>query len=158
MLQEDIETRDKFLYTLNWLAALLQRHPGCLRFGLIHIEFETPHRLGETFGAKIATNLLASFADSLRQAFRSTDLVARDGSSVWVLTPLTEPDNVTSKVADILVISSADGLDLVERNIRVFSLPEQLDVMQIQGSAGNLFEHIKASGQGKTVAQFASIP
>ena len=41
LVMSDIESRRAFLFTLEWLLALLKRYKNSLQFGLVHIEFGT---------------------------------------------------------------------------------------------------------------------
>jgi GGDEF domain-containing protein len=120
----DIEARDKFLFTLTWLLAVTKRSSGSFRFGLAHIGYENPKLLGETYGAKIASNQLDEVSHSLRKAFRKTDLVARNGSDFWVIVPFSpDIETINDKIKHISEIAKLAGLQIVERDISFFLLP-----------------------------------
>ena len=124
MSQEDFAARDKFLYTLEWLLAVTKRYSGALHFGLAHINYETSKILGETYGAQKAAQKLDEISHSLRKAFRKTDLVARDGADFWILVPFTPAEEkLVDKIKYIVDTASHSGLQIVERDISVFLLP-----------------------------------
>lgn len=124
MSSEDIEAREKFLFTLEWLLAVTRRHAGGLQFGLAHINYETPKVLGEAYGAQRASAKLDEVSRSLRKAFRKTDLVARDGADFWILVPFTPAEEkLVDKIKYITDTAAQGGLTIVERDISIFSLP-----------------------------------
>jgi hypothetical protein len=156
MLHQDIDAREKFLFTLEWLLGLQARYPEHMGFGLIHVEFQDPSHLGETYGVHEAMKMLVGLTHALRHAFRSTDLVARDGMGVWILAPFTSPETVISKAAEIVRVGAENGLNIVEHYIRIYSLPEDGAALQGRDPASNFLETLRASGLGRTVASFAA--
>lgn len=130
MSPDDIEAREKFLFTLGWLLAVSKRYSGHIQFALAHIDYEDPRTLGETYGAQKASQKLDEVSHMLRKAFRATDLVARDGVDFWVLLPYTPADEkLSDKISYIIETASQSGLQIVERDISIFSLPyEKLDL------------------------------
>jgi len=125
MFQEDIDAREKFLFTLEWLLAVTKRYSGHLQFGLAHINYENAKILGETYGAQKASQQLDEVSHSLRKAFRKTDLVARDGVDFWILVPYTPADEkFVDKIKYIIETASQGGLQIVERDISIFLLPQ----------------------------------
>jgi len=148
-MQEDIEARDRFMITLDWLLAVHERYPGNpLNFGLLHICFHDQQKLGQTYGAPEAYHMLAELGRKLRLAFRRTDLVARDGSDFWILAPYTTPETVTEKIATLVKISAADGLNIVDRDVAVFNLPDPNVTDQAPlNSADAFLAHLKAHAQ-----------
>lgn len=125
MFNDDIEAREKFLFTLNWLLAVTKRHSPNLQFCLAHINFENPRILGETYGAQKASQKLDEVSHLLRKAFRKTDLVARDGGDYWILVPYTPPEEkLVDKIKYIIEIASQGGLQIVERDISIFPLSQ----------------------------------
>lgn len=124
MSEEDIVARENFLFTLEWLLAVTKRYPSQLQFALAHIDFQDPKILGETFGAQKASQKLDDVLHTLRKSFRKTDLVARIGVDFWILVPYTPADeNLVEKIKYIVDTASQSGLQIVERDISIFSLP-----------------------------------
>ncbi|ADE12503.1 diguanylate cyclase domain-containing protein [Sideroxydans lithotrophicus] len=123
MSHEDLEAHDKFLFTLEWLLAVTKRHAGGLQFGLAHINYESPKILGETYGAQKAAQKLDEVSHSLRKAFRKSDLVARDGGDFWILVPFAPAEKLVDKIRYIIETASQSGLQIVERDISIFLLP-----------------------------------
>lgn len=144
-MQQDIEARDRFMITLDWLLAVHERYPGnSLNFGLLHVCFHDRQKLGEAYGAPEAHHLLAELGGKLRQAFRRTDLVARDGTDFWILAPYTTPETVMEKIATLVEISAADGLNIVDRDVTVFALPDPALTDQAPlSSAAAFLAHLK---------------
>lgn len=144
MSQDDIDVRDKFLFTLEWLLAVTQRYPGHLQFGLAHIDFENPRLLGEAYGAQKASQKLDEVSLFLRRACRKTDLVMRDGCDFWVLIPYTPAnEQVVDKIKYIIDTVSRGGLQIVERDISFFSLPMESLVVGADSSAQDVLAHLK---------------
>lgn len=156
MLHQDIDAREKFLFTLEWLLGLQNRYPDQVRFGLIHVEFHDPEQLGAAYGAHEAMRMLVGLTHALRHAFRKTDLVTRDGMGVWVLTPFTSPNMVCQKVEDIVRVAAHNGLDIVEHSIRIYSLPEDGAVLEGRDPAVSFLDSLRNSGRGRTVQAFAA--
>lgn len=120
----DIEAREKFLYTLEWLLAVTRRYSGQLQFALAHIDYGNPRLLGEAYGAQQAAQKLDEVVHVMREAFRKTDLVTRDGTDVWILLPYTPAtEKLSDKLRYIIDVASQGGLQIVERDISLFSLP-----------------------------------
>lgn len=144
MSHEDLEARDKFLFTLEWLLAVTKRHSGGLQFGLAHINFETPKILGETYGAQKAAQKLDEVSHSLRKAFRKTDLVARDGTDFWILVPFTPAEEkLVDKIKYIIEAASQSGLHIVERDISIFLLPNDAATLDTSGTAVEFLAYLK---------------
>lgn len=144
MSSEDIEAREKFLFTLEWLLAVTKRHSGGLQFGLAHINYETPKVLGETYGAQKASQKLDEVSHSLRKAFRKTDLVARDGADFWILVPFTPAEEkLVDKIRYIVDTASQSGLKIVERDISIFALPNLTAGVSADLSALEFLSYLK---------------
>lgn len=127
MICKDIEAKAHFVHTLEWIMAVMHRYSYPIQFGLVHIAHGNGNEIGETYGAQEAFRQLVAATDSLRKAFRKTDLVARDGSDLWVIVPYTPAtEKIHDKVAKILQDAVHDGLRIVEREISIFSLPMEL--------------------------------
>jgi hypothetical protein len=145
-MQDDINALERFNVTIEWLIALHERYPQVLQYSLIHICFHDRQRLGDIYGAKEAASMLMGLARELRKTFRRTDLVARDGLDFWILAPCTTPDTVAEKVTTLVEAASDYGLDVVDRDIAVFTMPEYL----VPGSmsfekAADFLAHLKSN-------------
>jgi GGDEF domain-containing protein len=147
-MQQEIKAFEQLTTVLEWLMELQERHPEALRFGLIHVCFHDASLLGKAYGAQDASKMLTELAQKLRLSFRKSDIVARDHADFWILAPYTSPETVTEKVALLVKIASADGLDIVDRDVAVFSMPNP-EVMQGMAfkSASEFLEHLKNNRQ-----------
>lgn len=144
MHPEDTEARDKFLFTLKWLLAVVKRHSGSVQFGLAHIDYESSRILGETYGAQSASQRLDEVAHSLRKAFRKTDLVARDGVDFWILVPYTPTEELfVDKIRYIIDTVSQCGLQIVPRDISFFSLPHDGEGLDADYSSLEILSYLK---------------
>ncbi len=144
MSHEDIEAREKFLFTLEWLLAVTKRHTGGMQFGLAHINYETPKVLGETFGAQRAAQKLDDVSHSLRRSFRKSDLVARDGADFWILVPFAPAEEkLVDKIRYIIDTASQGGLQIVERDISIFLLPNDAAEVDASTSATEFLTYLK---------------
>ena len=74
--------------------------------------------------------------------------MARDGTDFWILVPYTSPDTVAQKVTQLVEMASDAGLDIVDRDVAVFSMPDP-EIMQNMAfnSAGEFLAHLKANRQ-----------
>lgn len=141
---EDIEASEKFLFTLKWMLAVTERYPDHFQFGLAHINCQNPKILGETYGAKIASQKLDEITSSLRKVFRKTDLVARDGTDFWILVPYTPSDeDLVDKIKYIIETASQCGLQIVERDISIFSLSPEMIKSCADYSASGFLAYVK---------------
>jgi len=141
---EDIEASEKFLFTLKWMLAVTERYSDHFQFGLAHINFQNAKVLGETYGAKVASQKLDEIASSLRKAFRKTDLVARDGADFWILVPYTPPDEkLIDKIKYIVETASQSGLQIVERDISIYSLSPDMIKPCEDCSASGFLAYVK---------------
>ena len=146
MQPTDLDARDKFLYTLEWLLEVSKRYSGSLQFGLAYIHYKDPHILGQTYGAKSASQKLDEVSHTLRKIFRKTDLVARDGSDFWILVPYTPvKEKLAEKVNDIIEKASQDGLEIVGHDIHLIPLSDEA-VQKCEGcSALEFLTHLKVN-------------
>lgn len=127
MYHEDIEASEKFLFTLEWMLEVTKRYSGHFQFGLAYINFQHPRILGETYGAKEASQKLDEISRTLRKVFRKTDLVARDVTDFWILVPYSPADeSLVDKIRYIIETASQSGLQIVERDISIFSLSSDM--------------------------------
>lgn len=147
-MQEDFQALDRFLSTLEWLMALHERNPNALHFGLVHVCFHDKQQLGAAYGARDASQMLTHLARQLRNSFRKTDLVARDGTDFWVLVPYTSPETVTEKVRTLVEMASDNGLDIVDRDVAVFAMPDPAIMSNMAfNSAAEFLAHLKRNRQ-----------
>lgn len=143
MFNDDIEAREKFLFTLNWLLAVTKRYSGDFQFCLAHINYKTPQILGETYGAQKASQKLDEISHALRKAFRKTDLVARDGGDFWILVPYSPSEKLVDKIKYIVETASQSGLQIVERDISIFPLSYQAIELCEECSALEFLSYLK---------------
>lgn len=147
MISEDIEARNNFLATLEWLMAVTVRYACPVEFGLIHIEYGGNNELGEVYGAQEAVKQLAEVTHHLKKTFRKTDLVARNGSDFWVIVPYAPPtEKLYDKVVEILGDVEHEGLLVVDPEISIFDLTDnmaELDKQFKELNALAFLEHLK---------------
>lgn len=144
MSHDDIDAREKFLFTLEWLLAVTRRHSGGMQFGLAHVNYETPRLLGETYGAQRAAQKLDEVSHSLRNAFRKSDLVARDGADFWILVPFAPAEEkLVDKIKYIVETASQGGLQIVDRDISIFLLPNDAAEVDANSSALEFLSYLK---------------
>jgi GGDEF domain-containing protein len=148
MQDDDYSALERFTTVLEWLMCLTQRQPQAISYGLIHVRFHDTQRLGAAYGAKEALTMLIKLASELRHTFRKYDLVAREGMDFWILVPNTTPDAVAEKVATLVELASDNGLDVVDRDVAVFSLPDsQLLGGKSFDSVAEMLAHLKQNRQ-----------
>ncbi|MDP2142944.1 MAG: diguanylate cyclase [Gallionella sp.] len=151
MIHKDIEAKAHFVHTLEWIMAVMHRYSFPIQFDLVHIAHGNGNEIGETYGAQEAFRQLAAVTDSLRNAFRKTDLVARDGSDLWVIVPYTPAtEKIYDKVSGILQDAVHEGLHIVEREVSIFSLPMHLTELGKDSSkltALEFLSHLKENRQ-----------
>lgn len=123
-MNEDTAAWEKFLNVLEWVLAVQMRYASHLRQSLVCVSFHDHKKLGDAYGAKDALQMIVGLAAKLRRSLRKTDLVARSGADIWVLIPFVTPESVLSKVAQIVEIAAADGLDVVDRDLSIYSIPD----------------------------------
>lgn len=131
MVLDDLTAHDKFLVLLEWMLALEKRHADVLQPGLVHIRYDAQDIRDLTFGASDAAKKLSEVADCLKEAFRGTDLIAREGMSFWILTPFTQIDPVVEKVRQVMATAPQNGLGIAHSNVRIYLLRDH-----IGGAAG----------------------
>ena len=126
MVLDDINAKEKFLFHLEWLLALEQRYFHILQSGLVHIAYDPKDVQGLTFGAGDAAQRLGEVMVCLKQAFRSTDLVMREGMNFWILTPFTQLDPVMEKVKKVITTAPKNGLDIAKSDIGIFLMRDYM--------------------------------
>ena len=156
MIRKDADERMCFLSTLEWLMAVTVRYGSPVQFGLVHIACGHKNQLGEAYGAQEAAHQLVAVIDSLKKAFRKTDLVARNGSDLWVIVPFTpSTEKLHDKVIEILESAKHDGLNVVDREVSIFNLTNHLSELDKQikeFNALSLLEYLEENK--KTLAQY----
>lgn len=162
MMIEDIESRNSFLATLEWLLAIAARYDRSIELGLIHIEYGHRNELGETYGAHEAANQLAEMTRHLKQVFRKTDLVCRNGSDFWVIVPYTpSTERLYDKVFEILGGMEHEGLRVVNPEISVFDLTALIAAFVKQHrefNALDFIEHLRANKECLAQRTFCLYP
>lgn len=126
MVLDDIYSRDRFLSQLDWILALEQRYQHILQSGLIHVSYNIKDVQHLTFDAADAAIKLGEVLACLKNAFRSTDLVTREGMGFWILAPFTQLDPVSDKVRRILKFAPENGLSIAESQIRIYLLRDHV--------------------------------
>ncbi len=149
LILNDIESRRAFLFTLEWLLALMERYSSPLKFGLVHIEFGSNHELGEAVGVHEAFKQLASLTASLTNTFRKTDIIARDVTDFWVIVPYTtDVEKINDKILRIFQTAKHQGLNVVDREISIFELPlTSTKTQNIPTHALEFLEYLKENKQ-----------
>ena len=123
MHQQDRESRENFLATLDWLMAVIGRYQSSLHFALVHNTFGDRNELGEAYGAREAVRQLATLTESLKGGLRKTDLICRNGKDIWVLVPFNSAtERLCDKVQDIFQSIEHEGLHVFNRRTAVFDL------------------------------------
>ncbi len=125
MVLDDCNERDKFFYMLEWMLALELRYPDTLQPGLVHVTYDPTDIRSLTSDAADAAEKLGEVLSCLQQAFRTTDIVARDGLAFWILTPFTQADPVMDKIRTVIRTAPQKGLAIAESNIDMFLLKDR---------------------------------
>jgi len=139
MVLEELLARERFIFQLEWLLALEHRYHHVLQSGLVHVVYDPAdvHRL--TLDAADTTKQLDNLLACLKKAFRSTDLIAREGMSFWILTPFTELDPVMDKVRQVITTAPDNGLTLASTDIQFYLLRDYLNAHTVQLKEGEVF-------------------
>lgn len=150
MILKDLEAKEHFVRTLEWIMAVIHRYASPIQFGLVHISHGSGNEISETYGAQEAVRQLVAVTESLRNAFRKTDLVARDGSDFWVIVPYTPAtEKIYDKVVKILQDAQHDGLNIVDRETSIFSLPMDMDQLGVEPSKLTALEFLTLLKENK---------
>jgi hypothetical protein len=147
LIKKEIESRRAFLFTLEWLLALLNRYASSIQFDLVHIELGSDHELGEAFGVQEAFKQLALLTTSLTNDFRKTDIISRHVTNYWILVPYdSNREQIQTKIVDIFRASKHKDLNIINREISIFSLPlATSEAMPNLTSAIEFLEYLKAN-------------
>ena len=145
LLKKEIESRRAFLFTLEWLLALLNRYSSSIQFDLVHIELGSDHELGEAFGAQEAFKQLALLTTSLTNDFRKTDIITRNVTDYWIIVPYdSNREQIQTKIVDIFQASKHKDLNIINREISIFSLPlDSSEAITNLTSATEFLEYLK---------------
>ena len=146
-IKKEIEARRAFLFTLEWLLALLNRYSSSIQFDLVHIELGSDHELGEAFGVQEAFKQLALLTTSLTNDFRKTDLIARHVTDYWIIVPYdSNREQIQTKIVDIFNATKHKDLNIINREISIFSLPlAKTDAITNLTSAIEFLEYLKTN-------------
>lgn len=126
MSLEDMYARERFLFRLEWFLAFENRYSHALQSGLVRIAYDERDVHGLTYDAADTALRLSEVMICLKQAFRNTDLVARDGLNFWILTPFTQSDPVIEKVKQVIKTAPQNALGIAKSNIDIFLLRDHL--------------------------------
>ncbi len=147
LIKKEIQSRRAFLFTLEWLLALLNRYSSSIQFDLVHIELGSDHELGEAFGVQEAFKQLALLTTSLTNDFRKTDLIARHVTDYWIIVPYdSNREQIQNKIVDIFHASKHKDLNIINREISIFELPlAKSEAITNLTSAIEFLEYLKAN-------------
>lgn len=149
-LAHERKQQEDFMTLLEWAIRVCRRYPNALNFGLAHVSMGETQEIGNALGVQEANRQLNEVVETLRSAFRKTDLVMRDGVDFWILAPYTPADeNITEKIHTIIKEVSQQGLDIMDRNIAVFSIPMQEPNKVDTSSAHAFLRSVKALCEAK---------
>lgn len=144
MVLDDMYARERFHFQLEWLLALEQRHHNILQSGLVLVTYDPQDLRGLTFDAADAATKLGEVLTCLKKAFRSTDLMTREGMSFWILTPFTQLDPVMDKVRHVLTHAPQNGLAIAKSDIRIYLLRDHLiEDASVGKSSSEFLDYLK---------------
>ncbi|HEX6735457.1 MAG TPA: diguanylate cyclase [Azonexus sp.] len=147
-MTRDLLAYDRFTTILEWLLAVRERRIEVVNIVLVHVCLHDQQRLGDTYGASEAHQMLSDLAEHLRQACRKSDLVARDGTDFWILVPYEVPATVAERVATLVEVAAYNGLNIVDRDIGYYSLtPADGEIGEVFTSGAAFLAHLKAHRQ-----------
>lgn len=156
LIKKEIESRRAFLFTLEWLLALLNRYSSSIQFDLVHIELGSEHELGEAFGVQEAFKQLALLTTSLTNDFRKTDIITRNVTDYWIIVPYdSNREQIQTKIVDIFQASKHKDLSIINREISIFSLPlASSDAITNLTSAIEFLEYLKVNKKELATQKF----
>lgn len=144
-MKEDAAAWERFLHVLDWVLAVQIRYATNLRHSLVCISFHDPKVLGDAYGARDALQMVIELAAKLRESLRKADLVARNGTDVWVLIPFVTPKSVMARVGQIVEIAAANGLNIVDRDLSVYAIPDTDALATLSFDSAEEFLEVVAS-------------
>jgi hypothetical protein len=139
MVLDDMNARDQFLFHLDWLLSLEARYHHILQSGLVHVALNPADVHGLTYDAGDAAHKLGEVMTCLQQAFRSTDLVMREGMSFWILTPFTQLDPVVEKVKTVISTAPKNGLEIAQSNVKIYLLRDHMSDTAAESKSAEAF-------------------
>lgn len=113
---------DQFAAVLGWVMNQRPDSPYS-RYSIFRVGFEDPQLLGSTFGAADAMHRLNQFGGALAATVRKTDIVSRDVSVFWVLTPECNADMVGCRLCEIVGKVTQFGLDVGHCSVGAWLFP-----------------------------------
>lgn len=143
--RDDAAALNRFLTVLDWVLAVQSRYATNLRHSLVCISFHDQKALGDAYGARDALRMVIDLAAKLRESLRKADLVARNGTDIWVLVPFVTPKSVMARVAQIVEIAAANGLNIVDRDISVYAIPDTDALATLSFDSAEEFLEVVAS-------------
>jgi hypothetical protein len=143
MVLDDMYARERFLFHLEWLLSLETRYCHILQSGLVYIALNPNDVHGLTYDAGDAAQKLGEVSNCLKQAFRTTDLVMREGMNFWIITPFTQLDPVIEKVKSVITTAPKNGLEIAQSNTKIFLLRDYIKPGKPEWDSGvGFLEHL----------------
>jgi hypothetical protein len=100
-----------------------------------------------TYDAGDAAHKLGEVLNCLKQAFRSTDLVMREGMNFWIITPFTQLDPVIEKVKNVISTAPKNGLEIAQSNIKIFLIRDHIKPGMTECNSGVDFLQYLLAGE-----------
>jgi hypothetical protein len=121
---------DEFVSIVEWLIVQPDDAPQS-RFSLFRVGFENPQLIGSRFGAQEGLRRLNQFGTTLASSVSRSDVVMRDLSVFWMLSPNHDVDFVRDRMGNIVRRIDEFGLDIVECHVKahVFPHPQAIKVV-----------------------------
>jgi len=113
---------DQFVAVLGWVMNQRPDSPYS-RYSIFRVGFEDPQLLGSTFGAADAMHRLNQFGGALAATVRKADIVTRDVSVFWVLTPECNADMMGCRLCEIVWKVKEFGLDVGHCSVGAWLFP-----------------------------------
>jgi len=113
---------DEFAAVLGWVMNQRPDSPYS-HYSIFRVGFEDPQLLGSTFGAADAMHRLNQFGGTLAATVRKTDIVTREVSVFWVLTPECNAEMVGCRLCEIAGKVKQFGLDVGRCTVGAWLFP-----------------------------------
>ena len=119
---------------LDWLTG---QRPDSVHahFSMFRVGFENPQALGNQFGASDAMRRLNLFGNMLAATFRRTDMVTRDLTDFWILTPECNADIVGCRLCEVAGGVKDFGLDVVDCTVGAYLFPWRVSISSVWAGA-----------------------